>query len=160
VTSTGPDLLRMLSAQAVPGLAPVAPSHTPAAGSLDFASLLSQAKAGQLASGREVSIARNAGVNLSDDQIKRLSVAADMAESQGATRALVHIDGMTLKLDVGMREVTGSVDLKSSNVLTGIDAVIDVPGETKDKSQPANLPASLDNASLLGILAKRIIPAA
>lgn len=160
MTSTGTDLLRMLSAQAVPGLAPVAPNAPKPAGSLDFASLLNQAKAGQLASGREVTVASGAGVNLTDDQIKRISVAADLAESQGATRALVHIDGMTIKLDVGMREVTGAVDMKSSTVLTGIDAVIDVPGESKEKQQAPKLPASLDNSSLLSILAKRINPAA
>jgi hypothetical protein len=160
VTSTGTDLLRMLSAQAVPGLAPVAAGSPSASGTLDFATLLSQARAGQIASGREVTIARNVGVNLTDDQVKRLSVAADLAESQGATRALVHIDGMTLKLDVSMREVTGAVNLKASNVLTGIDAVIDVPGDAKDKAHIPALPASLDNSSLLSILAKRINPAA
>jgi hypothetical protein len=160
MTSTGTDLLRLLGAQAVPGLAPVSQANASAPGSLDFAKILSQAKAGQLSSGREVTIARSAGVNLSDDQMKRLSAAADLAESQGATRALVMIDGMTLKLDVAMREVTGSVNLKASGVLTGIDAVIDVPGEAGQKAQPTTLPASFNNSSLLSILAKHVNPAA
>jgi hypothetical protein len=159
MTSTNTDLLRLLGGQAVPGLAS-APAQAHPSGSLDFARLLEQAKAGALASGREVTMARNAGVTLSDEQMKRLSAAADLAESQGATRALVMMDGLALKLDIGMREITGVVDLKRSACLTGIDAVIQVPGGQPDKAQPPRLSAALNNSSLLSVLAQRSNPAA
>lgn len=149
----GTELLRLLGAQASPGVAPAVGTST-RAGGIDFASLLKQAQSGQLASGREVTIAKGAGVNLSDDQIKRISAAADLAEAQGATRALVMIDGMTLKLDVSMREVTGTADLKKSTVLTGIDAVIDVPSKPGEKPAEA-LAASIENSKLLDMLAGR-----
>jgi len=154
------DLLRMLGSQATPGVAPIAAAKSGpfAAGALDFAKLLSQAQAGQLASGREVSIAKNANVSLTPEQLQRLSAAADQAESQGATRAVVMMDGMALKLDVGMREITGSVDLKSGGVLTGIDSLIEVPAANGAATQPASpsrLSAGFDNASLLSILSKR-----
>ena len=153
------DLLRLLGSQATPGVAPnTGAAPNAASGKLDFAKLLSGAKAGRLSSGREVTIAKGAGVSLSDDQLKRLAAAADIAESQGATRALVMIDGMAIRLDVSMREVTGAVDLNSQGVMTGIDSVIHVPAEGGTQGaapMPAPLARALDNPSLLNLLARR-----
>jgi hypothetical protein len=126
MTSSSADLLKVLSSQATPGVA-AAPERAAVVGALDFSKMLHMARTGQLASGREVKVARGAGVNFSEDQIKRLSAAADLAESQGATRALVKMDGMAIRLDVAMREVTGVVDLSKVGVITGIDAVVEVP---------------------------------
>lgn len=123
----------------------------------DFASLLQQARAGMISSGREVRIPPNAGVNLSADQLTRLAAAADRAEAEGATRALVLIDGMALRLDVTMREITGVADLSQAGVVTGVDAVISVPAPTTDTA-PTPLPwsgAALNNPSLLKSLAQR-----
>lgn len=150
------DLLRLLGSQAVPGVAPGSSAASPAnSGGIDFATLLHQAQAGKLASGREVTIGRSAGVKLSDDQIKRISAAADLAESQGATRALVMIDGMAIKLDVSMREVTGMVDLKKTGVLTGIDAVVEVPS-SEGASAASTSSAEAAGSSLLKALASRV----
>ena len=161
MTSTPADLLRLLGAQAIPGVAPVPGASQKPAPGIDFARLLDKARSGQLASGRDVTIARGSGIELSEDQMKRLAAAADMAESQGATRAVVVMDGMTFKLDVAMREITAQTDLAGGQVLTGIDAVIHVPPEAgKQPASPARLTAAPDNASILGILSRRDKPRA
>lgn len=149
MTSTSPDLLGLLASRAMPGLAPGTASAPPAAAGLDFGKMLLDAESGKLHSGREVTIAKGAGLKLSDDQVKRISAAADIAESQGATRALVMIDGMAVKLDVGMREVTGAIDLKQAGVLTGIDAVVDVP-------PTGGATAAQDPASEAALLLKKL----
>ena len=157
MNAVGSDLLRLLGSQATPGIAPgpTTAAGNAAAGALDFAKLLSQAQSGQLASGRQVTIANGANVQLTDDQIKRVSAAADLAESQGATRALVMIDGMAMKLDVSMRQVTGAVDLASQGVLTGVDAVVQVPGQGAAAASMIQRPAGIDNPTLLSVLSKQ-----
>src|SRR4051812_18153381 len=93
------------------GPAPAQPLRGDQIAGADFGTLLQKAREGGLASGREVTIARGAGVSLTPEQLSQLSVAADRAEAQGATRALVMIDGKAIRLDVAMREVTGAADL-------------------------------------------------
>ena len=92
-----------------------------------FADLLTKAQAGEITSSLPVTVASGAGVSLSDDQLRRLSVAADRAEASGATRPLVLIDGMALHLDVATRQVTGKVDLGPESALSGIDGVVRAP---------------------------------
>ncbi len=166
--SVGPlALLRLLSGgigaaiRAGSGAPAGAPAET------DFAALLEKAGKGEVESGLSVTVDEGAGVKLTDDQLARLAVAADRAEAQGATRALVLIDGMALRLDVGMRQVTGAADLKGNTPLTGIDAVISVPGTeaspvgpaTDADSRPPALPlpradAGSLNRSLLEVLSR------
>jgi hypothetical protein len=147
------SLLKLLS-PAAPGPAGLPPERVEGA---DFATLLTQARAGEVASGLPVKNAAR-GLELSEDQLRRLALAADRAEAQGATRALVLIDGLTLKLDITMREITGSADLKSGNILTGIDAVINMQSPGAEPPQVLPLPrnsAGLGNASLLKLLAEQ-----
>lgn len=127
------ELLRSLaSGVRRPGLASATPSHR----GLDarevegasFQTLLEQARAGRVSSGLPVTIARGAGVELSDKQLEQVAAAADLAQASGAARALVMIEGKALKLDVGVRSITGVADLSAGKVVTGIDAVIQVPG--------------------------------
>ncbi|MBY0113919.1 MAG: hypothetical protein K2Y21_13965 [Phycisphaerales bacterium] len=92
--------------------------------SMSFADLLSKESAGQLSTGRPVSIHPGCDVQLSEDQMHRLGVAMDRAEASGAQRALVMIDGMAVKVDVGVRQVVGKVDLQATPVLGEIDAVV------------------------------------
>ncbi|HEX2253130.1 MAG TPA: dethiobiotin synthetase, partial [Thermoanaerobaculia bacterium] len=49
----------------------------------EFADLLRRAASGELVSGVPVSVDRDAGVALSEDQLARLSLAADRAEAEG-----------------------------------------------------------------------------
>ncbi len=78
--------------------------------------------------GRErarVRLAPGLDLELSDDQMRRLSEAADRARQAGARTALVMMDGMALRLDVQSRTVTARESVSTGDVLTGIDAVVD-----------------------------------
>lgn len=149
-------LLRLLGGAAMPRRSePSAPAR---ADEPDFAGMLASARAGEIHSGREVTIAMRANVTLSPEQLQRLAGAADYAEAQGATRALVLIDGQALRLDITMREVTEAVDLSRPGVLTGLDAVVSLPSAAGAADGPTMLPhpgkgRAWSNASLLKALA-------
>jgi hypothetical protein len=127
MSATGADLLRLLAGSASPQVRPGGAPPAGSAGGTDFASLLQQASAGQIATGRGVTIGKSSGVALSPEQLARVASAADKALAQGASKALVMIDGKALKLDVMTREIVGQVDLNGGGVLTDIDAVVGVP---------------------------------
>lgn len=132
MTSTPTDLLKMLggaghAARVRPSSGEARPSAAELTRTGTFADLLAAARKGELGGGNPVSVLPGANVELSPDQIQRLSVAADMAQSAGATRALVRIDGQTLLMDVGARSITAKVNAVPGQVVTGIDSVIDVP---------------------------------
>lgn len=158
MTTDAATLLRALSGASPGSPAGAAARSGAAPGVVSFAGLLEKARAGELSSGAPVTVARGAAVDLSEDQLRRLSIAADRAEAAGATRALVLIDGMALKLDVGVREVTGAVELGAGGALAGIDGVVRAPeaggGSAAPVGVPAAGPAGL-NASLLRALAGR-----
>jgi hypothetical protein len=130
-------------------------------GSLDFAQLLEQARAGEIASGVAVRVAQGANVELSSEQLSRLGAAADLAEAHGAARAAFVIDGKLIAMDVPTRTVTGTIDATATGVVNGIDALVTVAA--KDAKGAAGLvqpPSALGaqqpmNASLLDALARR-----
>ncbi|HLO39525.1 MAG TPA: hypothetical protein VK176_00770 [Phycisphaerales bacterium] len=97
-----------------------------------FSQLLAAARAGKFKSDIPVQAHRQSGVELTPEQVERLNVACDMAQAAGATRALVKIDGMNLLLDVGARTITSKVDVAPGQVVTGIDAMIEVPAGKGD----------------------------
>jgi hypothetical protein len=122
-------------------------SGAPAAGP-DFDDLLKQAERGHLASGRTVTIGPRADLQLTPDQLQRVSLAADRAEANGAGKALILIDGLALKVDVVSRTIEQSIDSGAQSVLTDIDAVLGAPaagapaaafGPTAPASNPAIL---------------------
>ena len=106
-----------------PAARPAAPlEHQP------FDELLASAKAGRLSSGRGVS-ATHEGEPLSPEQLERLGVAADKAETSGAQRALLMIDGRALVLDVPTRTI--SAELSASSTVEKLDAALYVPTEAE-----------------------------
>jgi hypothetical protein len=114
---------------------------------IDFASLLQQARSGQIKSGREVKVSDDLGITLSDAQRTRLAAAADLAEAHGAQQAVIMLDGVGLKLDVATRTVTGRVDASSPGVASGVDAVVVAPPEEIElgkASTPANANAGAE----------------
>ena len=130
--STGAnELLRALGGGMRPaalrpaGAAPMGAPSSP--GAVGFAELLSMARAGQVSSNLPVTVAKGADVNLSDEQLRRVGVAMDRAEAAGATRALVLIDGVALRVDVGVRQITGQASLDPGMALSGIDGVVAAP---------------------------------
>jgi hypothetical protein len=127
MSSQSAQLLQLLGATASPQVNPGSALPRPGIGSLDFASLLQSAQAGKIASGRAVTLGKNSGVTLNDEQLGRLSAVADRAEAMGASNALVLIDGQAVTLNVASREITGQVDAQSGSLLGGVDAVLGAP---------------------------------
>lgn len=160
-TGSGGDVLGLLRAAGAgragsAGAASGARSAGPSAG--EFAELLRKAASGELVSGVPVTVDPAAGVELSEDQLARLSLAADRAEAEGIQSAAVMMDGMTLVMDVKTRTVMRRVDL-SAGALTGIDGIVTV-GESGEGAPmgaavlpPGRGPA--ENPSLLALLASR-----
>ena len=90
----------------------------------EFADLLRRASSGELVSGAPVSVDRGAGVELTEDQLARLSLAADKAEAEGIQNAVVMMDGAALLLDVKTRTILKQIDL-SQGVLSGTADAVD-----------------------------------
>jgi hypothetical protein len=123
---------------------------------LDFAQLLSQARAGQIQSNIPVRAAQGSGVELSESQLARLGKAADLAEANGATRAAFIIDGKVVSMDVPTRTITGSIDATTTKVIDGIDAVVSV-AEPGSRGPAATISPPLNpttNLSLLNALSQ------
>jgi hypothetical protein len=98
----------------------------------DFSALLAQARAGQLESGRGVTIGKSAGgLQLSVEQQTRLGQAIDAAEANGSQRALVVMDGVGYSVDVATRTITGAARMDAAGpmqMLTNFDARMILPG--------------------------------
>lgn len=154
------QLLRTLGSGVRPtGAEGGAPGRGSIAGGGSFADMLREASSGS-AGRAPVSVAKNAGVDLSPGQLERLAQAADRAQAEGADRALVLIDGMTLKLDVATRTITGRVtadgSVKGPRVHTGVDAVVTVPA-ADEVAIPGVVPppGGVSNPSLARLLHDR-----
>lgn len=98
-----------------------------------FDSLLRKAERGEAASGRPVDLAKGADFTLSEDQLERLTHAADRAEAAGLSQVVVMMDGEAYRMDVLMRRVTERVDPSEAGVLSGIDGVVSLPPSDEDE---------------------------
>ncbi len=137
-------LLKRLAGISSPGASGANGSSSSAAtaGGVDFASMLSKVEQGQASSGIVVTGARGLQAELSGAEITALSRAADLAEASGATTAAVRMGGKVYTVDVGVRQVT-SVQPVGNQMLTGIDALIDLDARTQ-----AGTPASASTSGL------------
>ena len=123
----------------------------------EFADLLKRARDGTLSSTRPVTIEEGSGVTLSDDQLARLSLAADRAEAAGLRKALVMIDDQRVIIDVQQRTVIGAANTQSG-VLEGIDGVLDLAGvlsPASPKAAPLGPPSSFENPSITRLMSQR-----
>lgn len=146
------QLLRMLGSGVRPMSGPADGGAGGAAAPVSFANLLQQAREGSLTSAAPVSIAHDAGVECSEDQLARLSLAADKLEAAGVRSALINIDGQQLVLDVHLRQVIGPA--KANNgLIAGIDGVMDL-GDARSASQTGagTAPAGTAGAQSAGLL--------
>lgn len=100
-----------------------APRASSGAGSFD--DLLSKAQAGELTTGRPVTVDRALGLELGEAELGALSAAADAAEAAGATRAAVVLGERVYTVDLSSRKVTACGPC--SEVVTGVDATVVVP---------------------------------
>jgi hypothetical protein len=107
-----------------------------------FKELLAQASTGEIASGIPVKVSASSGVKLTSEQLTRLQSAADAADAQGATKAVVLIDGVALGLDVQSRTIVSQLDLSKPGVHAGFDAVLSVPGTGSGTGSGAGTSAS------------------
>lgn len=158
---SGSDLLRAL--QSGRGANPIGGSARVDMQALDFEAMLKRVKAQGFHSGLGVTVAPEAGVQLSDEQLQRIAAAIDVAQAHGANRALVTIDGMNLLVDVGVRSITGKVDFQPGVPVTGVDAVMRVPDPADATANATGaVPTAptlarslpLNNPSLLAALSK------
>ncbi len=126
-----------------------------------FAGLLEAAK--RSGTPREVTVASGSGVALSDSEKSRVASAIDAAETEGASVALVLLDGRALRVDVALREVMGEVEL-STGAVAGIDAVVTAAGVAQGSvsdaasSMLASRASPLTNHSLMKLLARTTEP--
>lgn len=128
--SNGVDLLRSLGS-GVNGPDRVASNGAAPSGSggigQDFAAMLEQARGGTLETGLPVHIAKDANVELSEEQLARMGPVLDRLHASGASHALIAIDGRLVKVDVITRQVRGEFDPGAGTQEDGIDAVASVP---------------------------------
>jgi hypothetical protein len=101
-----------------------------------------------------VEAAPEAAGKLTPEQLQRIAVAADHAESAGMSNALVMIDGQAVKLDVLSREVTAVLDPRTAAV-TDIDGVLAAPPSSLS-SQLGN-GAGPDASSAAGVLEQQLL---
>ncbi len=102
-----------------------------------FEELLAQAQRGEVLSGRSVTVAFESTTALNEQQLARVSAAADLAEASGAQRALMLIDGRGLVLDVASRALSG--ELSGGPPIIQTDTVVYVPGESDRPAPPLGL---------------------
>lgn len=121
----------------------------------DFQSLLERAREGRLESGRAVQVSD--GVTLDESQRARMSVAIDRAESAGAARAVVLMDGRAFEVDVTTRRVLTEVDAKSAQLVQHVDVVVSVPAAGAPRASGAgHVPGLMEpSPSLLSVLSSR-----
>lgn len=104
-----------------------------AGGEINFAELLRQAQDGEISSKLPVTIDPDVEAGLSDEQLVKLSQAADRAEAAGVRTALVLVDGKRLVLDVHQRRVTGFADDSAgAGIVGGVDGVIDLSTQASE----------------------------
>ncbi len=137
------QLLRQLEPVVRPGSTPSssAPAR-PGLADQSFGALLALASRGAIESGRRVQVTFEPNETLDDQQITRLSAAADLAEASGARRAMTLIDGRGFVLDVEQRTLTAELLAGAgSRYVHELDAAIYVPGADEQEAEPLGPPA-------------------
>lgn len=144
MTIPAAQLLRLLGA--MPSAGASAGTRSAGVDSADFRALLDQARAGQVSSGAQVRVGKDAGVALDDEQLQRLAQAADIAEANGVGRAVFLIDGLAVTMDVATRTITGIATADKTSVLADMDAVVTVA--SKDAPAPPLIAAAPTSAGI------------
>ncbi len=121
---------------------------------LPFQHLIDQAVAGELTTGRQITMAT--GIEMAEEDIERLAGAADRAEASGGKRAAVFMGQELYLLDVAERRITESVSLQSGETESqdatsgrvGLDnpAWRFLPSEVLDDEDASSLPDNTEQA--------------
>ncbi len=121
----------------------------------DFDSLLKLVSTGELHTDRPVLCECDLEPPLDEAQLGRLGSAADQAESEGANRAVMIIDGRALVMDVPLRVIDTEVSARSSaKSFTHVDAAVYVAGADDDAD--AALPPFPGSGLVPGAVAQQL----
>lgn len=147
------DLLRRLAG----GVHPVERASLPAPED-EFSWMLDQARRGQLTTDLPVRVPLGLTPGVDDRVRHELSVAADLAQSEGITRAVVLVDDRAFRVDVRTRTVIDAPDAHITAVGDIDGLVIRHADPTSTPAVPAAPPATgparvVRNASLIDALA-------
>src|SRR6267142_1940354 len=100
------QLLKRLNPAVRPGMA--GPSNSSAHKPIEqqsFDQLLRLASRGSICSGRQIEVGCELQPPLEAGQLERLASAADQAQAEGSSKALMLVDGRALILDVASRRI-------------------------------------------------------
>lgn len=117
----GHDLLRALGSGVTPN---GRTSASAPAGGIEFSSLMSKARSGEVSSGLTVTADPSLGIELAPEQAELLSRIADVAQAQGVQRVLVSDGENSFVLDVDRRVLSERASVGPSGLVTGIDAAV------------------------------------
>jgi pimeloyl-ACP methyl ester carboxylesterase len=132
------QLLKRLEPPVRPGGAPAwgRPGRAPIEGQR-FDDLLTLVSRGEIDSTRPVESRLMDDAALSDEQLARLASAADLAQANGARRAVMFIDGRALLMDVAARNIEDELTAEPSHRLFEIDAAVLVASGEDPPFSPA-----------------------
>ena len=94
-----------------------------------FDQLLTLVASGDVRSDRPIELAFSPGDELSEEQMNRLAAAEDLAQTRGARRALMLIDGRGLVMDVAGRKLEAELASAEGGMIQGIDTAVYVAGD-------------------------------
>ena len=103
-----------------------------------FDELLTLVSDGRVRSDREVTLEFESDHELTDEQMSRLAIAADVADESGAKRALMLIDGRGLVLEVSDRRLVSELTDDHASHLTQLDAAVYVAEVSGGLKLPGN----------------------
>ena len=107
-----------------------------------FDQLLTLVARGNVRSDRPVELAFSPGDELSDEQMERLAAAADLAQTRGARRAVMLIDGRGLVMDVAGRKLEAELAAGEGRMIQSIDAAVYVAGDEEALDGPTLMPGA------------------
>ncbi len=103
-----------------------------------FDELLALVSDGRVRSDREVTLDFESDHELTDEQMSRLAIAADVADESGAKRALMLIDGRGLVLEVSDRRLVTELTDDRESHLAQLDAAVYVAEASGVLKLPGN----------------------
>lgn len=134
-----------------------APGETAVSGS--FEELLEQARGGAITTDATVKIAKGLDIKLTPDQLRRASAAADVAEANGASRAMILLDGRAYRMDVSTRTIIGEAQSARAPAMSDVDAVVAAPASDEELAArpvtikpPSASPLDISNAAVRQLL--------
>ncbi|UCD76371.1 MAG: hypothetical protein JSV91_05485 [Phycisphaerales bacterium] len=107
-----------------------------------FDQLLTLVTRGDVQSDRPVDLAFVPEEEITEEQMSRLAAAADLAQSRGARRAVMLIDGRGLLMNVQGRAVETELSAGEERVFQNVDAAVYVAGEEEGLDEAPRMPGA------------------